>query len=61
MAEFIMHIRTKIKPGKKIAFFGDNARINIGKKMKAAAKEVLGDGSECRLLFNQPYRPDLSK
>ena len=61
MAEFLLEIRTKMLPGKKLAFFGDNARINIGKKMKAAAAQFLGVGSECRLLFNQPYRPDLSK
>lgn len=61
MVRFIKEIRTNLGPTKKVALFGDNASINKCLKVKAAASEPDDTMAECRLLYNQPYRPDLSK
>ena len=61
MARFVYQMRLFAGPHKKIALYGDNARINVCKKVveAAAVENVLM--AECILLFTQPYRPDLSK
>ena len=61
MVRFIKEIRTELCPTKKVALFGDNASINKCLKVRAAAYEPDETMAECRLLYNQPYRPDLSK
>jgi hypothetical protein len=60
IARFIAEIRSRYSPGEKIAFFGDNASINRSREVKEAAAPS-PRMAECRLLYNQPYRPDLSK
>ena len=59
MARYTTRIRRDFGAGKKIALFADNARINICKAVKEAAAEEDPQMAECRLLYNQPYRPDL--
>ena len=56
----VTELRTNIMKNRKFALFGDNAKINVSLKMRHAARAIPGL-PECRLLFNQPYRPDLSK
>ena len=60
MADMVTELRTNIMKNRKFALFGDNAKINVSLKMRHAARAIPGL-PECRLLFNQPYRPDLSK
>ena len=60
MARFIAEIRSRYQPGQKVAFFGDNASINRCREVVEAAAPS-PRMAECRLLYNQPYRPDLSK
>jgi hypothetical protein len=61
MVRFIKEIRLKVGPNRKIALFGDNASINKCLIVRAAAAEYHEDMADCILLYNQPYRPDLSK
>ena len=61
MVRYVHQMRIFAGPDKKIALFGDNARINKCKKVVEAAAEKNVLMAECILLFNQPYRPDLSK
>jgi hypothetical protein len=60
IARFIAEIRSRYSADDKIAFFGDNASINRCREVKEAAADN-PRMAECRLLYNQPYRPDLSK
>ena len=59
MAAFVRRIRRDFGPGKKICLFGDNAKINRSILVKESASRIDPRMAECRLLYNQPYRPDL--
>ena len=51
MVKFIIDLRLKMGPSKKVCLFGDNARINSCNKVKAAAIQIEGL-AECRLIWN---------
>ena len=59
MARYLTRIRRDFGAGRKVAFFADNAKINDCGLVKQAAADEDPELAECRLLFNQPYRPDL--
>ena len=60
MATMILAIRYQYGCGKRIAFFADNAGINKTDLVKEAAARRGRGLAYCRLIYNQPYRPDLS-
>ena len=59
MARYVTRIRRDFGGGRKVALFADNAKINDCRAVKEAAAAEDPELAECRLLFNQPYRPDL--
>ena len=61
MTELVKKLRRHYGQGKKIALFGDNATINKGQDIRDAVAEERQGWAKCKLIYNLPYRPDLSK
>ena len=57
MVRLISELRIKMGPDRKVAIYMDNASINKCKVVKESAALIYGV-AECRLLYNQPYRPE---